>query len=89
VGLDWKDDRYDALSFLKQEGNPYQTIAVDQDGTEAIMWGVYGAPETFLVNPQGIVVYKIIGAISEQDWERQIVPRLQMSQTPAATASSS
>jgi cytochrome c biogenesis protein CcmG/thiol:disulfide interchange protein DsbE len=88
VGLDWKDDRDDALSFLKDEGDPYQRIAVDQDGSEAIMWGVYGAPETFLVNPQGIVVYKFIGPITEQAWEQQILPRLPMGQTPAAAASS-
>jgi cytochrome c biogenesis protein CcmG/thiol:disulfide interchange protein DsbE len=88
VGLDWKDDRYDALSFLKQEGDPYATIAVDHDGSEAIMWGVYGAPETFLVNPQGIVVYKFIGPITEQAWEQEILPRLPMGQTPAGAASS-
>ena len=88
VGLDWKDDRGDALSFLKEQGDPYATIAVDQDGSEAIMWGVYGAPETFLVNPQGIVVYKYIGPITEQAWEQQIMPRLPMSQTPAAASSS-
>ncbi len=88
IWLDWKDDRGDALSFLKDQGDPYQSIAVDQDGSEAIMWGVYGAPETFLVNPQGIVVYKLIGPITEQDWERQILPRMQMDQTPATAASS-
>jgi cytochrome c biogenesis protein CcmG, thiol:disulfide interchange protein DsbE len=88
VGLDWKDDRLDALSFLRDKGDPYQSIAVDQDGGEAIMWGVYGAPETFLVNPQGIVVYKFIGPITEQAWEQQILPRLPMSSTPAAASSS-
>ena len=88
VGLDWKDDRGDALSFLKQAGDPYATIAVDRDGSEAIMWGVYGAPETFLVNPQGIVVHKFIGPITEQDWQDQILPRLPLSETPAGAASS-
>ena len=88
VGLDWKDDRGDALSFLKEKGDPYESIAVDQDGSEAIMWGVYGAPETFLVNPQGIVVYKFIGPITEQAWAQQILPRLPMSQAPAAAAGS-
>jgi cytochrome c biogenesis protein CcmG/thiol:disulfide interchange protein DsbE len=88
VGLDWKDDDNDALSYLKQEGDPYQTIAVDHDGSEAIMWGVYGAPETFLVNPQGIVVQKFIGPITEQDWERQILPRLPMDRTPATASRS-
>ncbi len=88
IGLDWKDDCGDALSFLKEEGDPYQSIAVDHDGSEAIMWGVYGAPESFLVNPRGIVVYKLIGPITEEDWERQILPRLQAGQKPARGASS-
>ena len=88
VGLDWKDDRGDALSFLKEQGDPYATIAVDHDGSEAIMWGVYGAPESFLVNPQGIVVYKFIGPITEQDWERHILPHLPTSAAPTAAASS-
>jgi cytochrome c biogenesis protein CcmG/thiol:disulfide interchange protein DsbE len=88
VGLDWKDDNGDALSFLRQAGDPYATIAVDHDGSEAIMWGVYGAPESFLINPQGIVVYKFIGPITEQDWDRQILPRLPLSGAPAGAASS-
>ncbi|HEY1890074.1 MAG TPA: DsbE family thiol:disulfide interchange protein [Steroidobacteraceae bacterium] len=88
VGLDWKDDQADALSFLKDAGDPYATIAVDRDGSEAIMWGVYGAPETFLVNPQGVVVYKYIGPITEEAWQQEILPRLPTGQT-AATPSSS
>jgi len=88
VGLDWKDDNGDALSFLRQAGDPYATIAVDHDGSEAIEWGVYGAPESFLVNPQGIVVYKFIGPITEQDWNQQILPRLPMGTAPAGAASS-
>lgn len=89
VGLDWKDDSGEALSYLKQEGNPYQSIAVDQDGSEAIMWGVYGAPETFLVNPQGIVVYKYIGPITEDAWEQQILPRIPLASTVGAGSGSS
>lgn len=88
IGLDWKDERTEALSFLKQAGDPYQSIAVDHDGSEAIMWGVYGAPETFLVNPQGIVVYKYIGPITEQAWQDQILPRLPLAQSPAAAGKS-
>lgn len=85
IGLDWKDERSDALSFLHENGDPYQRIAVDRDGSEAIMWGVYGAPETFLVNPQGIVVYKVIGPITEQTWQRQILPRLPATQAAASS----
>ncbi|MGH8295332.1 MAG: DsbE family thiol:disulfide interchange protein [Steroidobacteraceae bacterium] len=88
VGLDWKDDRDQALSYLQQEGDPYQSIAVDQDGSEAIMWGAYGAPETFLVNAQGIIVYKYIGPITEQAWEQEILPRLPLASTPVAAAGS-
>jgi cytochrome c biogenesis protein CcmG/thiol:disulfide interchange protein DsbE len=88
VGLDWKDDNGDALSFLRQAGDPYQSIAVDHDGSEAIMWGVYGAPESFLIDPQGIVVYKFIGPITEQDWNQQILPRLSVTSAPAGAASS-
>jgi cytochrome c biogenesis protein CcmG, thiol:disulfide interchange protein DsbE len=88
IGLDWKDANSDALSFLQQAGDPYQSIAVDHDGTEAIMWGVYGAPETFLVNPQGIVVYKCIGPITDETWQDQILTRLPLSRTAAAAGSS-
>ena len=81
IGLDWKDSRADALAFLKQEGDPYQRIAVDRQGNEAIRWGVYGAPETFLVNPQGIIVYKYIGPITPRAWTQDILPHLPAPQT--------
>jgi cytochrome c biogenesis protein CcmG/thiol:disulfide interchange protein DsbE len=84
IGLDWKDDDAQALSWLTQLGNPYQSVAIDRSGREAIEWGVYGAPETFLVNPQGIIVYKHIGALTPDTWMREILPRVS-----AATAGSS
>ncbi|HVN45637.1 MAG TPA: DsbE family thiol:disulfide interchange protein [Steroidobacteraceae bacterium] len=76
IGLDWKDDDTQALGWLTQLGNPYQSVATDHSGREAIEWGVYGAPETFLVNPQGIVVYKHIGALTTDTWTREILPRV-------------
>ncbi|MGH8211083.1 MAG: DsbE family thiol:disulfide interchange protein [Steroidobacteraceae bacterium] len=76
IGLDWKDNDNEALSWLRQLGNPYEVVAVDKDGREAIEWGVYGAPETFLVNDQGIVVYKYIGALTRAAWEKEFLPRL-------------
>ena len=76
VGLDWKDDDALARAWLEQLGNPYQTVAVDHAGRTAIDWGVYGAPETFLVNPQGIVVYKVVGALTHDVWTREILPRV-------------
>jgi cytochrome c biogenesis protein CcmG, thiol:disulfide interchange protein DsbE len=76
IGLDWKDDASQAREWLAQLGNPYQVVAVDADGRVAIDWGVYGAPETFLVNPRGIVVYKHVGALTDQVWSREILPRV-------------
>ena len=81
IGLDWKDSRRQAIAYLQAKGNPYQQIAFDPGGLEAIHWGVYGAPETFLVNPQGIIVYKYIGPITPRAWVRDFLPRL-----PAAHA---
>jgi cytochrome c biogenesis protein CcmG/thiol:disulfide interchange protein DsbE len=78
IGLDWKDDDSQARAWLTQLGNPYESVAVDASGREAIEWGVYGAPETFLVNPQGIVVYKHIGAFTAETWSKEILPRVSM-----------
>jgi cytochrome c biogenesis protein CcmG, thiol:disulfide interchange protein DsbE len=76
IGLDWKDEEPDALRWLAELGNPYEVVATDRDGRIAIDWGVYGAPETFLVDPQGIVVYKFVGALTLEAWQTEFVPRL-------------
>jgi cytochrome c biogenesis protein CcmG, thiol:disulfide interchange protein DsbE len=76
IGLDWKDDDTQARAWLAQLGNPYQAVAVDASGRVAIDWGVYGAPETFLVDPRGIVVYKHVGALTEDVWSHEILPRV-------------
>ena len=76
VGLDWKDDDAQALSYLAQLGDPYEVVAVDHDGRTAIDWGVYAAPESFLVDPRGIVVYKCMGELTPEIWEKEILPRL-------------
>jgi cytochrome c biogenesis protein CcmG, thiol:disulfide interchange protein DsbE len=83
IGMDWKDTENDPLGYLKQSGNPYEVIAVDRDGREAIDWGVYGAPETFLVNDKGIVVYKYVGALTPEVWKKQFLSRLPPAQDPA------
>jgi cytochrome c biogenesis protein CcmG/thiol:disulfide interchange protein DsbE len=84
IGLDWKDEDSQALQWLSELGNPYEVVATDREGREAIDWGVYGAPETFLVDPRGIVVYKYIGPLTLEAWQTQFVPRL-----PAGEGSSS
>ena len=76
VGLDTKDELTDAQRWLTALGNPYAASAWDADGRAAIDWGVYGAPETFLVDADGIVIYKYIGPLTMQAWEREFMPRI-------------
>ena len=76
IGLDWKDQRDKARQWLEQLGNPYQAVAFDSDGRAAIDWGVYGAPETYLVDGQGHVIYKYISPLTQQVWVREFLPRI-------------
>ena len=77
IVLDWKDeDPQAALQWLAELGNPYEVVAADREGRIAIDWGVYGAPETFLVDPRGIVVYKFVGPLTLETWQTEFVPRL-------------
>jgi len=76
VGIDWNDDENAARDWLQQLGNPYSDIAVDRDGRVAIDWGVYGAPESFLIDPNGQVVFKQVGAITPEVWQREFQSRI-------------
>ena len=58
-----------ARAWLANLGDPYERVGTDQAGDVAINWGVYGAPETFLVDPQGIVVAKQVGAMTAAKWQ--------------------
>ncbi len=73
-GLDYKDDPADAIKWLEQFGNPFVLSAVDKEGQVGIDFGVYGVPETFLIDKQGIIRYKQIGAITPEAWENTILP---------------
>lgn len=73
-GLNYKDNVIDAKKWLKQYGNPYQIVAVDHDGLAAIDWGVYGTPETFVLDKKGIIRYKQIGPIDAESWEKTLKP---------------
>jgi len=68
IGLNWKDEDEKAREWLTQLGDPYDFVAMDYDGSVAIDWGAYGAPETFLVNPEGIVVKKRVGVMTPEVW---------------------
>lgn len=63
-GLDYKDSRDEALAWLREYGNPYTAVPFDADGRVAIDWGVYGTPETFLVDKHGIIRYKHVGPMT-------------------------
>jgi cytochrome c biogenesis protein CcmG/thiol:disulfide interchange protein DsbE len=76
IGLDYMDERGKAQRWLQQLGNPYAAVAFDTDGRTAIDWGVYGAPETFLVDGQGRVLYKFISPMTAEVWEREFMPRI-------------
>lgn len=76
VGIDSKDDAQAAQQWLRELGNPYAATAFDGDGRVAIDWGAYGAPETFLVDAQGIVIHKHTGPLSIAAWESDFVPRI-------------
>ena len=76
IGLNWKDDDAAALEWLARLGNPYDVVAVDHDGRVAIDWGVYGAPETFLVDAQGKVVHRHVGPLTAAVWSREFLARL-------------
>jgi len=73
-GLDWKDDRESALAWLARLGNPYDAVAFDAEGRVAIDWGVYGAPETFLIDANGTVICKQIGPLDMETWRDKFLP---------------
>ncbi|HMN43995.1 MAG TPA: DsbE family thiol:disulfide interchange protein [Povalibacter sp.] len=78
VGLNWKDDMQLALQWLQQLGNPYVATAFDEEGRVAIDWGVYGAPETFLVDASGKVIHKHVAPMTVEIWEREFLPLLKV-----------
>jgi cytochrome c biogenesis protein CcmG/thiol:disulfide interchange protein DsbE len=77
IGIDYKDEPQMARAWLEQLGNPYTVVAMDHEGRAALDWGVYGAPETFLVDPQGIVVDKIVGAVTPENWAGRLLPHIE------------
>ncbi len=74
VGLNYKDQRAAATTWLREYGNPYQSVAVDDAGLVGIDFGVYGAPETFLIDAEGIIRHKVIGPVSENIWVETLLP---------------
>ncbi len=73
-GLNYKDTRPEALRWLAQFGDPYRASAYDESGQVGIDWGVYGVPETFVLDQAGVIRYKHIGPLSADIWEKEIAP---------------
>lgn len=82
-GLNYKDRRAAALEWLKVFGDPYVANAFDREGQVAINWGVYGVPETFVVDAKGIIRYKQIGPITPQVLKDKILPLVRRLQQEA------
>jgi cytochrome c biogenesis protein CcmG, thiol:disulfide interchange protein DsbE len=76
VGLNWRDELPLAQQWLKQFGNPYVATAFDPKGDVGIDYGAYGAPETYLVDARGIIVFKYVSPVTIEVWEREFLPRI-------------
>ncbi|MDH3311487.1 MAG: DsbE family thiol:disulfide interchange protein [Gammaproteobacteria bacterium] len=74
IGLNYKDKREDALGWLGSLGDPYELSLADPDGRLGIDLGVYGVPETFVIDKEGVIRYKFIGPITPQAWEQHLAP---------------
>ena len=70
IGINYKDNTKKTIQWLKKLGNPYSDIVIDKNGTIAIDWGVYGIPETFLVNSKGIIKHRHVGAVTEKIYKK-------------------
>ena len=75
-GVNYKDQAAAARRFLGRYGNPYAAVGVDGNGRAAIEWGVYGMPETFIVNGEGRIAYKHVGPITPETLEARILPAI-------------
>ena len=74
IGLDYKDQRKDALNLLHRHGDPYVLSAFDNDGRVGINYGVYGVPETYVIDKQGLIRHKHIGPLTPEVMQRKIIP---------------
>lgn len=74
VGLNYKDDAAKARDYLSRYGNPFIEVPMDESGRYGIDLGVYGAPETFVINPRGEVVLRYVGEVNDRSWQQRFAP---------------
>ena len=77
VGLNYKDVREAALKYLEYNGNPYQYSIYDEAGDLGLDLGVYGAPETYLVDAEGVIRYRHVGVVTPDNWRELLWPKWQ------------
>ena len=77
VGINYKDDNANALKWLQEFHNPYQLDIRDEQGSLGLNLGVYGAPETFLIDKDGVIRHKFVGVIDQRVWREQLAPLYQ------------
>jgi len=70
IGINYKDNPKKTVEWLRKLGNPYSNVPIDKDGRIAIDWGVYGIPETFVINSNGIIKYRHIGPVTEKIYKK-------------------
>ncbi|MBK8568976.1 MAG: DsbE family thiol:disulfide interchange protein [Candidatus Nitrotoga sp.] len=73
-GLNYKDNRDDGLALLRNSGDPYTLSAYDREGNVGIDWGVYGVPETFVIDKSGLIRHKFIGALTPELIQNKLIP---------------
>lgn len=84
VGINYKDQAANARRFLARYGNPFAGVGTDGSGRAAIEWGVYGMPETFVVDGRGIIVFKHVGPITPEVLEKRLLPAIERAKAEPA-----
>ncbi|GES53342.1 cytochrome c biogenesis protein CcmG/thiol:disulfide interchange protein DsbE [Rhizobium sp. ERR 1071] len=85
VAINYKDTSENALRFLGELGNPYNAIGIDPNGSAAIDWGVYGIPESYLVSPDGTILYKQVGPFTPTSLKEGLYPAIAKAQGKPAS----
>jgi cytochrome c biogenesis protein CcmG/thiol:disulfide interchange protein DsbE len=80
-GVNYKDQAVNARRFLGRYGNPFTAVGVDANGRAAIDWGVYGMPETFVVDGRGVIAYKHVGPLTSKSLAAQLLPAIEAAKT--------
>ena len=76
LGINYKDKKKDAISYLKKDGNPYNFVGFDKEGRLGLEFGVIGLPETFIINNEGKIIYKHLGPLNKKIIQNEIIPLL-------------